>query len=145
MWLFVRSVSSNLFLNVILAPVLQIMDKTCMTLDSKSSLLNVCVSEDDRIVLGIQSRHPLQWEQRKQILDSLKSLQWYKEIFIMKRYKKGFPSGTSGKESICQSKRQRSRSDPWAGKIPWRRAWQPTSVFLPGESQGHSSLAGYRP
>ena len=24
--------------------------------------------------------------------------------------------------------------DPWVGKIPWRRAWQPTSVFLPGES-----------
>ena len=35
--------------------------------------------------------------------------------------------------------------DPWAGKIPWRRAWQPTPVFLPGESHGQRSLAGYSP
>ena len=31
------------------------------------------------------------------------------------------------------------------GKIPWRRAWQPTLVFLPGESHGQRSLAGYSP
>ena len=31
------------------------------------------------------------------------------------------------------------------GKIPWRRAWQPTPVFLPGESLGWRSLAGYSP
>ena len=31
------------------------------------------------------------------------------------------------------------------GKIPWRRAWQPTPVFLPGESHGHRSMAGYSP
>ena len=35
--------------------------------------------------------------------------------------------------------------DPWVGKIPWRRVWQPTPVFLPGESHGQSSLAGYSP
>ena len=35
--------------------------------------------------------------------------------------------------------------DPWVGKIPWRRAWQPTPVFLPGESHGQRSLAGYSP
>ena len=29
---------------------------------------------------------------------------------------------------------------PWVGKIPWRRAWQPTPVFLPGESHGQRSL-----
>ena len=34
---------------------------------------------------------------------------------------------------------------PWVEKIPWRRAWQPTPVFLPGESHGHRSLAGYNP
>ena len=32
--------------------------------------------------------------------------------------------------------------DPWAGKIPWRRAWQPTPVFLSGEFQGQRCLAG---
>ena len=35
--------------------------------------------------------------------------------------------------------------DSWLGKIPWRRAWQPTPVFLPGESHGQRSLAGYSP
>ena len=33
--------------------------------------------------------------------------------------------------------------DPWVGKIPWRRAWQPTPIFMPGESQGQRSLVGY--
>ena len=37
----------------------------------------------------------------------------------------------------------RSWSYPWVGKIPWRRAWQPTPVFLPGESHGLRSLVGY--
>ena len=35
--------------------------------------------------------------------------------------------------------------NPWDGKIPWRRAWQPTPVLLPGESHGQRSLAGYSP
>ena len=35
--------------------------------------------------------------------------------------------------------------DPWAGKIPWRRAWQPFLVLLPGESHGQRSLAGCSP
>ena len=35
--------------------------------------------------------------------------------------------------------------DPWVGKIPWRREWQPTPVFLPGESHGQRNLAGYSP
>ena len=35
--------------------------------------------------------------------------------------------------------------DPWVGKIPWRRTWQPTPVFLPGESHGRRSLVGYSP
>ena len=37
------------------------------------------------------------------------------------------------------------RFNPWVGKIPWRRAWQPTPVFLPGKSHGQRSLAGCRP
>ena len=35
--------------------------------------------------------------------------------------------------------------DPWVGKIPWRRAWQPTPLFLLGKSHGQRSLAGYDP
>ena len=37
------------------------------------------------------------------------------------------------------------RLGPWVGKISWRRKWQATLVFLPGESHGHRSLVGYRP
>ena len=35
--------------------------------------------------------------------------------------------------------------DPWVGKITWRRKWQPTPVFLPGESHGRRNLTGYSP
>ena len=38
-----------------------------------------------------------------------------------------------------------SEFDPWVRKIPWKRAWQPTPVFLPGESHGQRSLVGYSP
>ena len=40
---------------------------------------------------------------------------------------------------------RRCRLGPWVQKIPWRRAWQPTPVFLPGESHGQRSLTGYSP
>ena len=42
-------------------------------------------------------------------------------------------------------RRKRCEFDPWVGKIPWRRAWQPTPVLLPGESHGQRSLVGYSP
>jgi len=41
--------------------------------------------------------------------------------------------------------RKRHTFDPWVGKMPWRGAWQPTPVFLPGESHGLKSLAGCSP
>ena len=45
-----------------------------------------------------------------------------------------------------QGKRDRRRGfDPWVGKIPSRRNWQPTPGFLPGESHRQRSLAGYGP
>ena len=46
-------------------------------------------------------------------------------------------------ESACQSRRP--RFDPWVVKIPWKRKWQPTSEFWPGESHGQRSLAGSSP
>ena len=48
-----------------------------------------------------------------------------------------------GKESACQCRRH--RFDPWVRKIPWRRKWRPTPVFLPGKSHGQRSLVGYSP
>ena len=59
---------------------------------------------------------------------------------------KGFPGSASGKEPACQCrKRKRLGFNPWVKKIPWRRAWQPTPVFLPGESHGQRNLAGCSP
>ena len=58
----------------------------------------------------------------------------------------GFLGGTNGKEPACQCRRyKRWGFDPWVRKIPWRRAWQPIPVFLPGESYGQRSLAGGNP
>ena len=57
----------------------------------------------------------------------------------------GLPGGTKvGKELTCQCRRHK-RCGLGPGKIPWRRAWQPPPVFLPGESHGQRSLAGYSP
>ena len=57
-----------------------------------------------------------------------------------------FPGGTNAKELACQCGRhKRCVFNPWVRKIPWRRKWQPTSVFLSGESHGWRSLAGYSP
>ena len=55
---------------------------------------------------------------------------------------KGFP-GSSLVKNVLQY--GRSGFDPWVGKIHWRREWQPTPVFLPGEFYGQRSLAVYRP
>ena len=41
-------------------------------------------------------------------------------------------------DSTCQC-------NPWVGKIPWRKKWQPTPVFLPGKSHEQRSLVGYNP
>ena len=57
----------------------------------------------------------------------------------------GFPRGASGTNPPASAADMRRGLDPWVGKIPWRRAWQPISVSLPGESHGQKSLAGYSP
>ena len=56
---------------------------------------------------------------------------------LSRRYQVRLPRWLSGKESACQCRGY--RFDPWVGKIPWRRKWQPTPVFLPGESHGQRS------
>ena len=56
----------------------------------------------------------------------------------------GFPGGASGKEFTCQCRRhKRCGFDPWVKKIPWRRKWQCTPEFLPGESHGLRNLVVY--
>ena len=55
----------------------------------------------------------------------------------------GLPWWLSNKESACQCRRP--GFDSWGRRIPWRRKWQPTPVFLPGKFHGQGSLAGYSP
>ena len=55
----------------------------------------------------------------------------------------GPPGGSDGKESACSA--GRPGFDPWGRKISWRRKWQPTPVFLPGEFHGQRSPASYSP
>ena len=49
----------------------------------------------------------------------------------------------SGKEYSCQCRR--CGFNPWIGKVPWRRKWPPTPVFLPGKFHGQRCLADYSP
>ena len=80
------------------------------------------------------------------------SATWEAPVLLQRSntHKKNLPPGLpwwlSGKESTCQCRRcKRLGFDPWVRKISWRRKWQPTPVFLPGESHGQRSLAGYSP
>ena len=54
-----------------------------------------------------------------------------------------FPGGSDGKESACNAGGQ--KFDPWLRKIPWRREWQSTPVFLLGEFHGQRRLVAYSP
>ena len=59
---------------------------------------------------------------------------------------RGFPGAANGKGPTCQCRRHKRRGfSPWVGEVPWRRPWQRTPGFLPGESQGQRSPAGYSP
>jgi len=59
----------------------------------------------------------------------------------MAKESRGLPSWLGGKEPCCQCRRL--RFDPWVRKLPWRRKWQPTPVFLPGKFHQQRSLEGY--
>ena len=69
--------------------------------------------------------HPTYWT-------SMRSTSW------------GFPGGINVEECHCK-RRKRHGFDPWVKNIPWRRAWHPTPVFLPGKVHGQKNLVGYSP
>ena len=54
----------------------------------------------------------------------------------------GFP-GKELRPVNAGDRHKRPGLNPWVGKIPWRRVWQPTPVFLPGNSHRQWSLVGY--
>ena len=66
---------------------------------------------------------------------------WIAHILSVTMVSMGFPHGLSGKEFACQCRR--CGFNPWFGKIACRSIWQPTSVFLPGESHDQRSLVDY--
>ena len=68
-----------------------------------------------------------------------------RKIFFLWYYRKkiGLSWWLSGKEFACQCRRR--GLDLWVGKIPWRRKWQPTLVFLPQKCHGQRSLVDYSP
>ena len=68
-----------------------------------------------------------------------KGSQWSAYIAYL-QWGMGFPGGAGGNR-----RPKRHKSDPWVGKMPRRREWQPIPVFLPGKFQGQRSLAGYIP
>ena len=78
---------------------------------------------------GVLSEECLVGRWSQDTLHDLKAGVWllWNEAFLR-------PGGASGEELTCQCRRhERRRFDPWVGKIPWRRAWWPTPVFLPGK------------
>ena len=101
----------------------------CMKVKSKSEVAQSCLT----------LRDPMDWSLPGSSVHGIfqaRVLEWVAIAFSIL-------GGTSGKEPACQCRRhKRHRFDPQVGKIPWRRAWQPTPVFLPGESQGQRSLMG---
>ena len=78
---------------------------------------------------------PAMWQQDSHIFYTW-AHSFYKEALHI--FPGDFPGGSDlqcGRPGFC----------PWVGKIPWRRKWHPTPVFLLGKSHGGRSLAGYSP
>ena len=76
---------------------------------------------------------------------------WHLLLFLPSHFRAsikdiGLLKWLSGKESACQWRRcKRGWFDPWVEKIPCRRKWQPTPLFLPGKSHGQRNHVGYSP
>ena len=71
-------------------------------------------------------------------LTHLEKLGWWDLSFY------GIPKWLSGKEYVCQCRRQKKHGfNPWIGNVPWRRVCPPTAVFLPGKFCAQKSLVGY--
>ena len=100
------------------------------TANTHKAVLNNCL-----FLLKIYLCQHIQNSTRREILIQIKLLFGETERHL------GFPNGTSGKGTASQCRRHKHL---WGGRIPWRRKWQSTPVFLPGKSHGWS-LLGYSP
>ena len=75
--------------------------------------------------------------------NSSQSFAAYQVLQLHIYFTEGIPHGSHGKASACQC--GRPGFDPWVGKIPWRREWQPTPIFLTREIHEQRRQAGYSP
>ena len=83
--------------------------------------------------------------EQQQLLGSGRAAIWT-QMTEQQQSSYGLPRAASCKETACQYRNwRRHRFSPWVEKIPWKRAWKPTAVFLPGESHRWRSFAGYSP
>ena len=103
------------------APSSQVTERGRVSIDTKVMLMAHCTPS------------PLY----KLLLWLLTNILWFSYYY----HHFGLPRWCSSKESVCQCRRH--GFNPWVGKIPLGRKWQPTSVFLPGKSQGQRRLVGY--
>ena len=105
-------------------------------LDGITDSMDMCLSKLRKLVLDREvwraEVHGVQKSQTQ--LGNWTELNWY--VLRLLRWLRQW--------RICPSSGT-LRFDPWVGKIPWRREWQPTAVFLLGEFHGQTSLTGYRP
>ena len=108
----------------------------CMKVKSESEVVQSCPTLGDSMDCSIRgsSIHGI---------FQARVLEWGAIAFWVTIITAVFPGGSAGKgkESTCKG----LVFNPWVSKIPWRRKWQPTLVFLPGKSYEQRSLAGYRP
>ena len=85
-----------------------------------------------------------------QLQIELKTLDLILTLGLLSYPSLGWPCWLYGGSLVAQTVKnlpviRRPGFDPWVGKIPWRREWLPTPVFLPGESVGQRSLVNYSP
>ena len=93
---------------------------------------------------------PCLWIRRLNIIkmsNFLKKERKYPDSFFMATNTMilGFPGASVVKNLPVMRKTQETQVRSLGWKVPWRKAWQPTPVFLPGDSHGQRSLAGYSP
>ena len=96
----------------------------------------------------LNSNHIINYHNQSVILIQIKFINIIITLVCQRRYKIGscevFELPEYLKDTGVQWCRRR-RFDLWVRKIPWRRKWQPTPVFLPGKSHGQKRLVGYSP
>ena len=122
-------------------PFLGIFPGIFWTQGSNQSLLCFLHGKVDSVPLSHQENHHITLDLSQ---EAEKGLTGFSQTPFL-RFKK-VPSILGASQVAWQCMRtKRCGLDSWVGKIPWREAWQPTSVFLLGKSHGQRSLAGYSP